>query len=195
MSCFPFSLVAAVVGFVWVGTGIGQEIDAPYPGAAPLVADQEFQLFQALEAAASAGVPAEVAQASFSLSTFLTDSAPGNVAHHLGTGAAETLQTKVVNADSLVPAFLASLDEERLDRLAEAVGSDLAGIVYRDSLLARLSETSSEEVEYHFVAHEHPDGSLTYYEVHRPFLDIGTLRWLDGTRIRMIRLFPSGQKP
>ena len=94
MSCFPFSLVAAVVGFVWVGTGIGQEIDAPYPGAAPLVADQEFQLFQALEAAASAGVPAEVAQASFSLSTFLTDSAPGNVAHHLGTRAAETLQTK-----------------------------------------------------------------------------------------------------
>jgi hypothetical protein len=53
----------------------------------------------------------------------------------------------------------------------------------------------SVKIEYHFVAHEHADGSLTYYEVHRPFLDIGHLRWLDLTRIRVIRLFPSGHQP
>lgn len=192
----PCALLTALgAGLVCVGACVGQEVDPPYPGAVLLVADQEFGLFQALEVAASAGAPAEVAQASFSLSAFTTDSAAGNVADHLGVGAVETYEAEVVNADSMLPAFLASLDQNRLDDLARAVGSDLAGLAYRDSLLARLSEFGAVEVEYHFVAHEHADGSLTYFEVHRPFLDLGRLRWQDITRIRVIRLFPSGRQP
>jgi len=188
-------LAVVVAEFISVGAGAGQEIDAPYPGATVLEADSEFQLFQALEVAAAAGVPAKVAQAGFSLSTFTTDSAAGDVADHLAVGAVETFNAEVANADSVVPGFLATLEEDRLGNLARAVGSDLTGPIYRDSLLTRLSDTSSENVEYHFIAHEHPDGSLTYYEVHRPFLNVGSLRWIDGTRIRVIRLYPAGRTP
>jgi hypothetical protein len=192
----PCILLAALgAGLIRVGAGVGQEIDPPYPGAVPFVADQKFGLFQALEVAAAQGVPAEVAQANFSLSAFTTDSAAGTVAGHLGVGAVETYEAGVSNADSMLPAFLASLDQSGLDDLARVVGSELDGSAYRDSLLARISEFGSVKIEYHFVAHEHPDGSLTYYEVHRPFLDIGHLRWLDLTRIRVIRLFPSGPRP
>lgn len=150
-------------------------------------------LFQALEGAASAGVPAEVARQSFSPSAFTTASPADSVAAHLAIGAVETYEETVLDADSTIPGFLASLEEDRLDDLARTVGSDLSGLAYRDALIAHLAEKSSEGVAYTFIAHEHDDGSLTYYEIHRPYMDVGRIEWVDATRIRVIRLFPNNR--
>lgn len=186
-------LGAFLTGLAWVGTAAGQEIDPPYPGAVSLPAEREFQRSQVLAAAASVGWPAEAALFDFWFSAFATGSPPDSVAIHLGKGAAETFETEVQNPDSLIPAFLGSLDEAGLDDLASAVGSDISGTAYRDALLAQLAENRFQIVQYHFIAHEHEDGSLTYYEIHRPYLDVGRLEWIDATRIRVTRHFVSNQ--
>lgn len=186
----PRSLVlrgALLTGLFYVSSALGQEATPPYPGAAPLVADEEFQRFQALEVATSAGVLTDSAAPGFSLSSFVTAAPVDSVTAHLAVGAVETYQEKTAEPDSLIPPFLASLTSNRLDDLARAVGSELSGFAYRDAVLAAL-KNGVGSIDYRFVAHEHEDGSLTYYEVHRPYLDLGKLQWVDASRIRVIRL-------
>lgn len=172
-----------------------QESEPPYPDARLLAADGEFARFQALHYAAAAGVPAEVALATFSVNTFTTASPTDDVAAQLAIGSVETHEEVVQDADSTLPSFIGTLGDRALEDLARRVGSGLPGADYRDALLARLAERRTAKVKYHFIAHEHPDGSLTYYEVHRPYLDVGRLQWVDATRIRVIRLFRTTTDP
>lgn len=181
-------LVLPLAGLFHVSPVLAQETVSPYPGAVPLVADQEFQLFQALAAAAAARVSAEDALATFALSSFTIVAPADSVAGSLAVGAVEFHQEVVANPDSLVAPFLASLAPAELDDLANAIGSELSGSAYREALVTGLEEEMGELVDYHFIAHEHEDGSLTYYEVHRPYFDLGMLQWVDATRIRVIRL-------
>jgi hypothetical protein len=164
----------------------------PYRGAVILVAEQEFQRFQAVEAAISAGMPVEAAQqiaSQVTQSAFTTSAPVDSVVAHLAVGAVETYREMVAYPDSAVPAFLGSLADDSLEDLARAVDSDLSGLAYRDSFLAGLTAEEAASVDYAFVAHENEDGTVTYYEIQRPYFHVGDLRWKDATRIRVTR-FP-----
>jgi hypothetical protein len=205
-------LVTLLMGVFCVSCGLGQESEpapsvetaapvepAPpveaavsYPGAVALIEDQEFQRFQARETAIAAGMPADAAQqvaSQVTLSAFTTSASVDSVVAHLAVGAVETLRETVAHPDSMVPAFLGSLTDDTLEKLARAVDTDLSGLAYRDAFLAGLSAEEAASVDYAFVAHENEDGTVTYYEIQRPYFDVGDLRWKDETRIRVMH-FP-----
>jgi hypothetical protein len=191
-------LASLLIDVFCASCGLGQEpapsveTAAPYIGAVALIEDQEFQRFQARESAISAGVPADAAQqmaSQVALSAFTTAAPVDSVVAHLAVGAVETLRETVAHPDSMVPAFLGSLTDDTLEKLARAVDNDLSGLAYRDAFLAGLSAEEAASVDYAFVAHENEDGTVTYYEIQRPYFHVGDLHWRDDTRIRVMH-FP-----
>lgn len=181
-------LVSILAISLFAGHGMSQVtepaggVEAPYPDAVELVADQEFVRFQARHFGSSASDAEEM------LSVFTTSSPFDRVLDHLAIGAVEVHRESVAHPDSAVPGFLGSLTVGRLDDLARLVESDRSGPAYRESFLAAYDAERPEAVEYAFVAHEEEDGTVTYYEIQRPYFHVSELRWRDATRIRVIHL-------
>src|SRR4030042_3065604 len=185
----------------WVKTETGQENinglktdESPFPGAKPLFSDQEFYKSLLTSSFKRPGISAESAELilkMFSEKSYTTsvtfDEVFTYIVQHMPSDH-EALRDTETNPDSGVRSFLGSLDEGELSVLAKRVNSDLSGTSYRKAFLAAFDEGKPKEVMRGIVGHEGEDGiSMVIYELHQPYFDFGLLRWIDATRIRVIK--------
>jgi hypothetical protein len=167
--------------------------EPPFGGAEPLVTDQEFYRSIMIANAKKAGISTEIAnvisERSFTTSAtfdevfnYIVQHIPSDHADHM------TLRDTDINPDPGVRPLLESLDESELSAIAKRVNSDLSGTSYRKAFLAAYDEGKPKEVMRGIIAHKGEDGtSMVIYELYRPYFDFGLLRWIDATRIRVIK--------
>jgi hypothetical protein len=175
------------IGLILPPCADGQADEPPFPAAHRLIADEVFRRSQAVAAAKAAGVAAEVALATFAASSFKTTAVLDSVFAHVSRGAVETHRETRVGPDSLERSFVSSLAADDLLALARNIGGRVADRAYREAFIAALDDDAGQTVGWDFVAHQGTDGSLTYYELQRPYFDVGSLQWIDATRIRVTR--------
>lgn len=182
-------IVRVVVG---AGLGIasasaGQTLPVPYPGAEPLAADEAFVAYQVATAAKAAGITEDRARAMLARRSFVSPAGVGEVLDHLSQEAIETHREPIVDREADDRTFLRSLDESALNGLVRAIGAEVAGRSYGDAFLAALEVGAPDAVVGGFVAHQAEDGSLTFYEIQRPYFHVRRLEWVDSTRIRVVQ--------
>ncbi len=185
----------------WVKTETGQENinglktdERPFPGAKPLFSDQEFYESLLISNFKRSGVSAESPESileMFSEKSYTASATFDEVFNYIDQHMASdnmALRGTETNPDSGMRSFLESLDEGELSALAKKVNSDLSGTSYRKAFLAAFDEGKPKEVMRGVVGHEGEDKiSMVIFELHRPYFDFGLLRWIDATRIRVIK--------
>lgn len=184
----------------WVKTETGQENtnglkmdEPPFPGAKPLFSDQEFYENLLTSSFKRPGVSAESVEPilkMFSEKSFTTSATFDEVFNYLAQLAPseqDALRNIEAAPDSGVRSFLGSLNEDELSALARKVGSNLSGTAYREAFLKSFNEGATKEVMYGVIGHEVKERSIIMFELHRPYFNFGSLRWIDATRIRVIK--------
>lgn len=179
-------------GLSLASASAGQTVSVPYPGAEPLEADEAFVAYQVATAARAAGIAEDRALAMLSRRSFVSPAEVTDVLDHLSPEAIEMHREPIVDREADDRSFLSSLDESALKGLVRAIGAEVAGGTYGNAFLSALEAGAPGAVAGGFVAHEAEDGSLTFYEVQRPYFDVQRLEWVDSTRIRVVQFRARG---
>lgn len=161
-----------------------QSLLPPYPGATPLHAAGR-QGFIRFRISAEPGRYRYVQETGekIKVESFTTPAAFDRVFEHLKYISEVKYQVTSKDLDPEVRTFVRSLKPAELTELAQAVGSSLTGTAYRDALLAALDKVPGGTVRHGLTVKQVRDDRLYYFDVHHPYLDFRTLRWIDATRI------------
>jgi hypothetical protein len=186
------ALAAALLLSAPAAAAEGQAAPVPYPEARPLATDEAFVGFQMMAAARAAGFPEDRAAAMLAHGSFATPALVAEVLDHLAPVAMEVHREPIVDRDAGEGAFIRGLDDAGLTSLVRALGVDGTGRAYARAYLAALAAGRPGARTGGFAAVESEAGGLVLYEVQRPYLDVGTLRWVDATRIRVVRFTTPG---
>jgi hypothetical protein len=192
MRALILRVVVSGAGLGLASASAGQTVPVPYPGAEPLAADEAFVAYQVATAARAAGIAEDRAFAMLARRSFVSPARVGEVLDHLSPAAIEMHRKPIVDREADDRSFLSSLDDSALSGLARAIGTDVAGPSYGNAFLSALEAGAPGAVAGGFVAHEAEDGSLTFYEVQRPYFDVQRLEWVDSTRIRVVQFRARG---
>lgn len=166
----------------------GQSIDSPYPGAEPDATDAgpEFYMYRTLADRKRDGIPTEEVQ-HYQVKCFTTADSFGKVYAYLNNTSQERFQETSKDLDPDIRSFINSLSKDELTKLAATVGSELSGEAYRRAFLAALDKTPGGSIHHGIMKKQVGDKTLYYFDVHRPFLNFRTLKWIDATHINVIR--------
>jgi len=166
----------------------GQTIEPPYPGAKPVAADSgaEFYIFRTLSGSERNGMAIDEAK-EITVKSFTTSDSFEQVFTHLCDASQERFQETSGELDPDIRSFIGSLGKDELDELAKAVGSNLTGEAYRSAFLTALDKTPAGSIQHGITKKQVGDKTLYYFDLHRPYLNFRTLRWIDATHIEVIR--------
>ena len=161
----------------------GQSLIPPYPGARLLTSKQQGFITFRISAEPGHYRYAQETGGKIKVESFTTTATFDRVFKHLKYISDVKYQVTAKDLDPEVRTFIRSLEPAGLTELAQAVGSPLTGAAYRKAFLDALDKVPGGTVQHGLTVKQVRDDRLYYFDVHRPYLDFRTLRWVNATRI------------